>query len=306
MCGILIGAALCGGAAASGIVAVPTWQPIYVNGQQVEMEAYNIGGHNYVKLRDIGREVGMNVYWQDGVQVDTTSPYTGVAPAGISISSYKGNTLAAGERSGLIIGDAGEGFTVTSSSTSVLTVEQVSGSWVAVAHAPGTATVTVTGSGGSQGRLTLTVTDPSLETTGGAASTSLSANMDIREEMISRINQVRQENDVPELEVNQALMDAAQICSAQLNRTHDSQFECETAMACGYPHGFCSNLTVFTVPRDQTIAEKAVTNWVNSSGHFQAMIDSRCDTLGVGVTIQNGIAHCYMFAGNPNAHHPYE
>lgn len=305
--GIAIGAALFGGgyaAAASGVMAVPTWQPIYVDGQQVEMEAYNIGGHNYVKLRDIGKEVGMNVYWQNGVQVDTTSPYTGVAPAGISISSYKGNTLAAGDRSGLIIGNAGEDYTVTSNAPTVLTVEQVSGSWVAVAHTTGTAIVTVTGADGSQGRLTLTVTG---STQGEpAASEGLSENMEIREEMISHINQVRRENGVPELEINQALMDAAQICSAQLNRSHNSQFECETAVACGYPHGFGSNLTVFTTPRDQTIAEKAVTNWVNSSGHFQTMIDACCETLGVGVTIHNGIAYCYMFAGDAESHNPYE
>ena len=307
--GILIGAVLTSGGyavAVSGVTAIPTWQPIYVDGQQVEMEAYNIGGHNYVKLRDAGKQVGFNVYWQDGVQVDTTSPYTGVAPAAVSVSSYKGNTLAVGGRSGLILSNTEGDYTVTSSAPSVLTVEQVSGNWVAVAHAPGTATVTVTGADGSQGRLTLTVTGSGQETTGGAASTSLSANMDIREEMISRINQVRRENGAEELEVNQSLMDAAQICSAQMFRKHDSRFECETAMACGYPHGFGSNLTVFTIPRDQSVAEKAVTNWVNSSGHFQAMIDPRCDTIGVGVTIQNGIAYCYMFAGNPNSHHPYE
>lgn len=306
--GILIGAVLTSGGyavAVSSVTAIPTWQPIYVDGQQVEMEAYNIGGHNYVKLRDAGKQVGFNVFWQDGVQVDTTSPYTGVAPAGISISSYKGNTLAAGGRSGLIIGNAGDDFTVISSSTSVITVERVSGNWVAVAHSPGTATVTVTGVDGRQGRLTLTVAGTGQETTGSSESTDLSPNMDIREEMISRINRVRRENGAAELEVNQSLMDAAQICSAQMFRKHDSRFECETAMACGYPHGFGSNLTVFTIPRDQTVAEKAVTNWVNSSGHFQAMIDASCDTLGVGVTIQNGIAYCYMFAGNPNSHHPY-
>lgn len=78
--GMALGATLCGGAAAAGIVAVPTWQPIYVDGQQVEMEAYNINGSNYVKLRDAGKQVGFNVYWQDGVQVDTDAPYTGVAP----------------------------------------------------------------------------------------------------------------------------------------------------------------------------------------------------------------------------------
>ena len=44
------------------------------------MTAYNIAGQNYVRLRDIGQQVGFNVYWQDGVQIDTDAPYTGVAP----------------------------------------------------------------------------------------------------------------------------------------------------------------------------------------------------------------------------------
>ncbi len=79
--GMAVGAALCGGAYAAGIVAQPTWQPIFVDGQQVEMEAYNINGNNFVKLRDIGKEVGFNVYWQDGVQVDSNADYTGEPPA---------------------------------------------------------------------------------------------------------------------------------------------------------------------------------------------------------------------------------
>ena len=56
--GMVIGAALTGGsiAVAAGITAEPTWQPIFVDGQQVEMEAYNIAGHNYVKLRDMGEK----------------------------------------------------------------------------------------------------------------------------------------------------------------------------------------------------------------------------------------------------------
>ena len=78
--GMAVGAALCGGAYAAGIVAQPTWQPIFVDGQQVEMEAYNINGNNYVKLRDIGKEVGFNVYWQNGVQVDSDADYTGEPP----------------------------------------------------------------------------------------------------------------------------------------------------------------------------------------------------------------------------------
>ena len=81
--GMVIGAALTGGsiAVAAGITAEPTWQPIFVDGQQVEMQAYNIAGHNYVKLRDMGEQVGFNVYWNAGVQIDTEHPYTGIAPA---------------------------------------------------------------------------------------------------------------------------------------------------------------------------------------------------------------------------------
>lgn len=84
--GMVIGAALTGGsiAVAAGITAEPTWQPIFVDGQQVEMQAYNIAGHNYVKLRDMGEQVGFNVYWDavNGcVQVESGKPYTGEAPA---------------------------------------------------------------------------------------------------------------------------------------------------------------------------------------------------------------------------------
>ncbi len=84
--GVLVGAILTGpGAhAAAGVMATPSWQPIYVDGRQTEMTAYNIAGNNYVKLRDIGQAVGFNVYWDDGVQVDSDAPYTGEAPKGDS------------------------------------------------------------------------------------------------------------------------------------------------------------------------------------------------------------------------------
>jgi len=84
--GVITGAALFGGvtAVAAGIVAEPSWSPIFVDGRQVQMTAYNILGNNFVKLRDIGKEVGFNVYYQDGVQVDSDAPYTGEAPASVS------------------------------------------------------------------------------------------------------------------------------------------------------------------------------------------------------------------------------
>ena len=53
------------------------------------------------------------------------------------------------------------------------------------------------------------------------------------------------------------------------------------------------------------ISEEAFINWVNFPGHFQTMIGADYDGLGVGVTIDNGRAFCYMMAGNPNAYNPY-
>ena len=67
-------------AAAAGVIAEPTWQKIYVDGEQVNMTAYNIAGSNYVKLQDIGKKVGFNVYWDNGVQVDSDAEYTGEKP----------------------------------------------------------------------------------------------------------------------------------------------------------------------------------------------------------------------------------
>ena len=80
--GLLVGAVMFGGsvAYAAGVMAERSTHPIYVDGQQVQMEAYTIGGNNYVKLRDIGQAVDFNVYWQSGVQIDTDAPYTGEAP----------------------------------------------------------------------------------------------------------------------------------------------------------------------------------------------------------------------------------
>lgn len=82
LCGILLGTLLLGTASANttDVSAVPSWHQFFVDGRQVEMTAYNIGGNNYVKLRDIGEQVGFNVFWQDGVQVDSTAVYTGIAP----------------------------------------------------------------------------------------------------------------------------------------------------------------------------------------------------------------------------------
>ena len=69
---------------AAGIVAERSHHRIVVDGKEAQMEAYVINGNNYVQLRDIGKAVGFEVYWDSTngcVQVESGKPYTGEAPA---------------------------------------------------------------------------------------------------------------------------------------------------------------------------------------------------------------------------------
>ena len=229
-------------------------------------------------------------------------PATAAEAPTIRVSSYKGSSLEVGERSGLIIGPSGTNYTVTSSDPDMVAVEQVLTFWVAVAKAEGTAEITASNSAGERGSMTLTVGSaalaaPEAPTIGDSA--SLVDNMAIRQEMIRLINQTRKANGVSELPVSEALMNAAQACSNQRYTWHHSPEESKAAVDAGYPYGFGDNLTVFT--GTDNAAQRAVDNWINSPGHFQTMIDPRCDCIGVGVTQYDGITYCYMFVGIPNS-----
>ena len=156
---------------------------------------------------------------------------------------------------------------------------------------------------GKTATLTLTVVDGKQ----GASipESSMSQTDAARQEIVRLVNQVRLENGVPELTVNAALMDAAQHCASLRVAYHQNKVECEAVAVSGYPHGFGSNITAFTnVPASET-AERAVENWRNSPGHFQTMVDPDCDTIGVGISTDEGGTICFLFVGDPNAHNPY-
>ena len=93
LCGVLIGGVLLNGDATNavaGLMAERSSQPIYVDGQKVELEAYNIAGSNYVKLRDIGKAVGFNVSWDgSAVQIDSDTPYSEDIPATSKVVNQK-------------------------------------------------------------------------------------------------------------------------------------------------------------------------------------------------------------------------
>lgn len=89
--GAILGASLIGpaaNAAAEFLQAQRTPHPIYVDGKQVQMETYAINGSNYVKLRDIGKAVGFEVYWDStAAQIVSSKPYTGQPPAQAEVSA---------------------------------------------------------------------------------------------------------------------------------------------------------------------------------------------------------------------------
>ena len=231
-----------------------------------------------------------------------TVPATATDTPAIRVSSYKGSTLEVGERSGLIIGPSGTEYIVTSSNPDTVAVEQILSFWVAVAKAEGSVEITVSNSTGEHGSMTLTVGSAALitpETSASGDSTNLTDNLETRQEMIRLINQTRKASGLPELPVNEALMNAAQACSNRRYTWHHAPEEGQAAAEAGYPYGFGDNLTVFTGTADA--AQRAVDSWINFPRHFETMIDPRCDCIGVGVTQHNGITYCYMFVGIPNS-----
>ena len=215
---IVLGMALAGPAAHAAeevLTAVRSTHQFYLDGEQIQLEAYLINGNNYVKLADVGKALDFNVYWDGAVRIESDEPYTGRATR--------------------------------------------------------------------------------------SASTPEQACQDIA----VLVNEVRRGHGLAELAIDQRLMAAAQELSGRKYTWHHNQEECEAVAEAGYPYGFRSNLTVFTGAAAPDIPQQAVENWVNSPGHLQAMLDPDADSLGVGVTLEQGVAYCYLLLGDPTTNNPY-
>ena len=74
--GILAGIAVSGPAAqaAAGLMANPSNQKFYLDDQRISLTAYEIGGSNYVKLRDIGQAVDFGVTYDSDTNTVIISP----------------------------------------------------------------------------------------------------------------------------------------------------------------------------------------------------------------------------------------
>lgn len=103
--GILAGLALSGptAQAADYLKATTSSQPIYMDGQRVQMEAYSIHGNNFVKLRDIGKAVDFGVTYDattNSVYLDSTQSYreeTSIATSGPTEESVQATLAHSGK-----------------------------------------------------------------------------------------------------------------------------------------------------------------------------------------------------------------
>ena len=249
-------------------------------------------------------------------EVPASDSGASIQTAALKISSYKGNALLEGERSMIMVSPFGTSVTAASENPDVISLERVLNYYVMVAKAPGTAQVIVTDEAGNMASMTLTVggaaspaaSSGSVEGTADSGSTisgNLMDNMDIRLKMVEYINQVRQENGKPELPVEESLMNAAQDVSSQCETKH-RPYDHMALLRYGWPHAGMYNLTAPVVYGCPDIAQEAVKNWVNSSGHLQTLLMDEASCIGTGVTISGGRAYCYMVVGDPTGHNPYE
>ena len=248
-----------------------------------------------------------------------------VQASALRVSSYKGGALSVGDRSMVVVSPYGTNVTAMSSNPGVIALEQVGGFYVLVVKSAGTAVVSVTDDAGNTASMTMTAggvesspTPPPAESSSPAQApessdpvvnsewshnpdTDLTANMDVRQEMVRLINQVRQEHGLAELPVDDRLMNAMQDVSTQHFLKH-TRYEREALVAYGWLYGGSNNLTSFGADGESDIASHAVRNWVNSPGHLQAMLREDVTCIGTGVTVDGGRTYCYMSVGSPDGH----
>lgn len=159
------------------------------------------------------------------------------------------------------------------------------------------ATVKVTVGGAASGGSDSGSTSGSFD----ADDVDLDAYMDIRNEIVRLTNEVRRENGVAELPIDEATMKAAQAVAqyyaesqyTKINGAHNLSKEDELRRMYGISNEFSSNYTSFSETSD--VAGKATGNWEKSPRHFSTMIHPTAGSTGVGVYKLGTVYYCVQF-----------
>ncbi|MGO5030000.1 CAP domain-containing protein [Candidatus Agathobaculum pullicola] len=317
--------------AASGAVAKISGQKITVDGVQVNMTAYQIDGNNYVKLRDIGKQVDFGVGYDNAtasVRIDTDAPYTEstTSASGSAITQWN-NTMAEFNQAMIKCNwDKSKYLTTAKQYAPVITgkangtVEDVIAALDTMKGAPVDAVSfddnpvnmfwanelrkalgqEVT-SGGNN-------TDSNTGNAGNSSSSNTVTDEMLREwelEMVDAINEERRKVGVPELEIDQNLMSWAQYWAVHLTTEfrhsdidEERAYAAENGMSADdvYSHENITGagrMTQLGVEMGFNPMKAAMNNFMNSDGHRYAILDEDYTRVGIGFAVsENGTIYC--------------
>lgn len=306
--------------AASGAVAKISDQKITVDGVQVNMTAYQIDGNNYVKLRDIGKQVDFGVGYDNAtasVRIDTDAPYTEstTSASGSAITEWnstmvdfnqamincnwdKSKYLATAKQYAPAITGKADG-----------TVEDVIAALDAIKGAPVDAVsfddnpVNMFWANELRKALGEDISDTGNADNNGSGET-IDANTleEYAQEVIRLTNEERAAAGLPALKVNDKLMQAAAIRAKELTERFahvrpDGDETYSVFDEVGYDLGM--KLAGEVAAYGQTTPQAVVNAWMQSKGHRDWLLSEECVEVGVGIAISsNGIFYwAQVFTG---------
>ena len=311
--------------AASGAVAKISDQRITVDGVQVNMTAYQIDGNNYVKLRDIGKQVNFGVGYDNAtasVRIDTDVPYTEstTSASGSAITKWN-NTMAEFNQAMIDCDwDKSKYLTIAKQYAPVITgkangtVEDVIAALDAMKGAPVDAVsfddnpVNMFWANELRKALGEDISD-----TGNAENNSSGETVDANtleeyaQEVIRLTNEERAKAGLPALKVNDKLMQAAAIRAEELtekfshtrpNGTDTSTVCNETGIELTARVIFAENIVKSTV-WSSDVAVNNMQAWMNSEGHRNQILRTDLSEIGVAYAIaSDGTVFCaQLFLG---------
>ena len=313
--------------AASGAVAKISDQKITVDGVQVNMIAYQIDGNNYVKLRDIGKQVDFGVGYDNAtasVRIDTDAPYTEstTSASGSAITQWN-KTMAEFNQAMIKCNwDKSKYLTTAKQYAPVITgkadgtVEDVIAALDAMKGAPVDAVsfddnpVNMFWANELRKALGQEVTSGGDSTDSNAGnSDNSSSSATVTDEMlrtwelqmIDRVNEERRKAGVPELETDQNLMKRAQWWAKHLTTEfrHTTWDEIEEfADSIGVSaNDIAGGENITGAGRLTGIGYDPMTlamnNFMNSEGHRNTILNSDWTHVGIGFAVSDdGIIWC--------------
>ena len=313
--------------AASGAVAKISDQRITVDGVQVNMTAYQIDGNNYVKLRDIGKQVDFGVGYDNAtasVRIDTDAPYTESTTSASGSAITKWNKTMAEFNQAMIKcnWDKSKYLTTAKQYAPVITgksngtVEDVIAALDAMKGAPVDAVsfddnpVNMFWADELRKALGQEVTSGGDSTDSNAGnSDNSSSSATVTDEMlrtwelqmIDRVNEERRKAGVPELETDQNLMKRAQWWAKHLTTEfrHTTWDEIEEfADSIGVSaNDIAGGENITGAGRLTGIGYDPMTlamnNFMNSEGHRNTILNSDWTHVGIGFAVSDdGIIWC--------------